>query len=437
MKRVLSGITFLILFLLASAHTFSADGSVVHVIRIDGTINPAVSSIIKEGIEYATAERSECLIVEINTPGGLLKSTRVIVSDILGSDIPVVVYVSPSGSSATSAGVFITLAGHIAAMAPGTNMGAAHPVGMDGQADTVMIEKALNDAAAFIRTIAEQRDRNIEWAEQAVRKSLSVTESEALRNNIIDLIASDLDDLLAQIHNREIETRSGVRTLNTENAEVIVIEMNWQQRFLNILSDPSIAYIFFMVGLAGIMFEIYNPGAIFPGVVGVISLILAFYSLHTLPVNYAGLALIVFAVILFLLEIKVPSYGLLTIGGVVSLLLGSVMLIDPDSALEYARISWTVIIPVTFFITAFFLVAISLGIRAQLRKPTTGSEGIIGSIGEALETLDPTGEVRVLGELWNAQSVKQKIHKGEHIRVIGVEDMILTVEKAEQNERSY
>ncbi len=429
MKRaLLSGIFIAII---SAQVAYSTERSKVHVMKIDGSINPAVASMISSSIETARDERSELLIIQINTPGGLLASTRAIVSDILESEIPVAVYVSPSGSSSTSAGVFITLAGHIAAMSPGTNMGAAHPVGMGGDADTVMIEKALSDAAAFIRTIAEHRDRNVEWAEKAVRQSLSVTESEALRDNIIDLIANDIDDLLTTIDGWEIETKRETRVLSTENAEIIILEMNWQQRFLNLISDPNIVYILMMVGFAGIMFEIYNPGAIFPGVIGVISLILAFYSLHTLPVNYAGIALIAFAIILFLLEIKVPSYGILTIGGIVSLLLGSIMLVDPDSALEYARISWTVIIPVTFFITAFFLFAISLGIRAQLRKPATGNEGIIGSYGEALEVLDPTGEIRVWGERWIAESFSGIIKKGERVKVVGVDNMKLKVEKTE------
>jgi membrane-bound serine protease (ClpP class) len=429
MKR-LSFIVYLALIILA-VRADAQERPRVYVMQIDGAINPAVSSLIADAIEEARTDDAQLLVIQINTPGGLLKSTRQIVSDMLESEVPIAVFVAPSGSSATSAGVFITMAGHIAAMSPSTNMGAAHPVGMDGQADTVMIEKALSDAAAFIRSIAEHRDRNVEWAEQAVRRSLSVTESEALRENIIDLIARDLDDLLDQIDGREIETKREIRVLNTRDAELIVIEMNWQQRILNILSDPSIAYVLFMVGLAGIMFEIYNPGAIFPGVVGVISLILAFYSLHTLPVNYAGVALIIFAVILFLLEIKVTSYGILSIGGIVSLLLGSIMLVDPDSALEYARVSWTVIVPVTVFIAALFIFAISLGLRAQLRKPTTGAEGLIGEYGEALETLDPTGEIRVAGERWTAIAAGEKIKKGERVKIAGVDNMKLRVEKAE------
>ncbi len=401
----------------------------VHILQVEGAINPASSSLIASGIETAREQNSECLIIELNTPGGLLESTRVIVRDILNSDVPIVVYVAPGGAQAASAGVFVTLAAHIAAMAPATNIGAAHPVSLQGEADSVMIEKAVNDASAFIRSIAEQRNRNIEWAEQAVRKSLSVTETEALRERIIDLIASDIDELLEKINGREVSVRRTQRILDTANAEIVRIEMTWQQKFLRVLTNPNIAYVLMMIGMTGILFEIYNPGSILPGVVGVISLILAFYSLHTLPINYAGLALIIFAVILFLLEIKVPSYGILSIGGVISLLLGSIMLIESDSALEFVRISWSVIIPVTALISAFFIFAVGMGLRAQTRKPTTGMEGIIGSRGESLELLNPVGEVRVSGELWTAESISGKIRKGEQIEVVAVDNMKLKVKK--------
>ena len=312
--------------------------------KIDGAINPAAAEFIDQGIEKATERNAECLIIQLNTPGGLLKSTRVIVSSLLESKIPVVVYVAPGGAHAGSAGVFITLAAHIAAMAPGTNIGAAHPVTLEGQQDSVMMEKATNDAAAFIRTIAEKRNRNLAWAEEAVRKSQSITETEALDKNVIDLIAKNIDDLLSQLDGKQVETTGGTLTLHTKGARIEPMEMGWAEKILDLLSDPNIAYILFMLGVYGLMFELYNPGSIFPGIVGVISLILAFYSMHTLPINYAGLALIVFGIILFLLEIKIVSHGLLAIGGIVSLLLGSIMLIRTQSILEFVEISWFVII---------------------------------------------------------------------------------------------
>ncbi len=399
------------------------------VISVDASINPSSAEYVNSGINRARELNAECLIIKLNTPGGLLKSTRVIVTDILDSEIPVVVFVYPGGSQAASAGVFITLAGHIAAMAPGTNIGAAHPVSMQGEQDSIMNEKATNDAAAFIRTISEKRNRNVEWAEDAVRKSLSITETEALKERVIDTIAISIQDLLEKIHGKEISLASGEKVLDTKNAEVINIDMNFKQKILSLLSDPNIAYILFMIGLYGIMFELYNPGAIFPGVIGGISLILAFYSLHTLPVNYAGLALIIFAVILFIAEIKVVSYGLLTVGGVISLILGSIMLIDTESTLEVFKISWKVILVIVLITTAFFMFAIGFGIKAQSRKPTTGVEGIIGEIGETISNLEPAGQIRVHGELWNAESLDGFISQGTKVKVAQISNLKLKVRK--------
>lgn len=404
-------------------------GRKVFVIKIDGSINPASAEYINSAIKKATSQKAECLIIKLNTPGGLLKSTRIIVSNILNSEVPIVVYVSPSGAQAASAGVFITLSAHIAIMSPGTNIGAAHPVAMQGQQDSIMIEKATNDAAAFIRTISEKRARNVQWAEDAVRKSLSITETEALKLKVIDTIAADVFEIQTILDGKEIDIDGKKRTLNTKDAQVIDLEMNFQQKLLDLLSDPNIAYILLMIGIYGIMFELYNPGAIFPGVIGVISLILAFYSLHTLPINYAGLALIIFAIILFILEIKVISHGILTIGGVISLVLGSIMLIDTESALEVIEISWQVILIAVVLTTAFFIFAISYGIKAQLRKPATGIEGLIGEIGEAIEDLNPEGRVRVHGELWNAESVEGFIGSGSKIKVDQIINLKLKVRK--------
>ena len=401
----------------------------VVMISVDGSINPSSAEYINSGIRYGREKNAECLIIKLNTPGGLLKSTRIIVTDILESEIPVVVFVYPGGSQAASAGVFITLAGHVAAMAPGTNIGAAHPVSLQGEQDSIMNEKATNDAAAFIRTISEKRARNIQWAEDAVRKSLSITETEALKERVIDIIAISVQDLLGKIHGKEISLSTGKKVLDTKNAEVINIEMDFKQKILGLLSDPNIAYILFMIGLYGIMFELYNPGAIFPGVIGGICLITAFYALHTLPVNYAGLALIIFAVILFIAEIKVVSHGLLSIGGVISLILGSIMLIDTESTLEVIKISWQVILVIVILTTAFFIFAISFGIKAQSRKPTTGIEGIIGEIGETISNLEPEGQIWVHGELWNAESLDGTVSKGTKVKVTQVSNLKLMVRK--------
>jgi len=407
--------------------SFLSQPKKVVVINVDGAIQPACADYIRSGIEKATQENAECLIIKLNTPGGLLKSTRVIVTDILQSKVPIIVYVAPSGSQAASAGVFITIAGHIAAMAPGTNIGAAHPVTLEGTQDSIMMEKATNDAAAFIRTISEKRNRNIQWSEDAVRKSLSITESEALKLHVIDLIAKDVKDLLAKINGKEIETSSGKILLNTKNVEIIDLSMTFSQILLNILSDPNLVYILFMLGIYGLFFELYNPGAIFPGVIGGICIILALYSMHTLPINYAGLALIVFAVILFILEIKIVSHGILSVGGVISLILGSIMLIDVDSFGQVFRISWEIIATVVILTVLFFSFAITMGIKAQRRKPTTGAEGIIGEIGVAISDLDPEGEVRVHGEIWKSESIAGKIKCGQTIKVEGILNLKLKV----------
>ncbi|HEY9362012.1 MAG TPA: nodulation protein NfeD, partial [Chitinophagaceae bacterium] len=284
-------------------------------ITIDGTINPATAEYVQRGIKKANSENAVCLLIHLNTPGGILKSTRVIAGSILESPVPVIVFVSPAGAHAGSAGVFITLSANIAAMAPGTNIGAAHPVSSGAIMDTIMNEKVTNDAKAFIRTIAEKRHRNIEWSEAAVQKSVSITSKEALDLKIIDLVAGNTNDLLQLADGRSVETAAGTKILQTKTAVIEEMDMRLIEKLLNILSDPNIAYILMMLGFYGLLFELYNPGAIFPGIVGVLSLILAFYSFNTLPLNYAGLALIIFGIILYLLEIKVISHGLLAIGG--------------------------------------------------------------------------------------------------------------------------
>ena len=417
----------LLLSLLFSSYSLSKS---VHVITVDASINPATADFIHQSVEQANEAGAECLVIRLNTPGGLLKSTRDIVSDLLTAKLPVIVYVAPAGAQSASAGAFITLAAHIAAMTPGTNIGAAHPVGMQGgEKDSIMNEKATNDAAAFIRTISEKRHRNVQWAEEAVRKSISITETEALRDSVIDLVATSVKELLEKIDGRSVDVNGSSVTLRTRDAEIIDIQMDWKFKILDILSDPNIAYILFMLGVYGLLFELYNPGSIAPGVIGVISLILAFYSLHTLPINYAGLALIIVGIILFLLEIKITSYGLLTIGGIVSLLLGSIMLIRSESALEFIHLSWGIIIPTVLCTAAFFLFAIGMGIRAQRKKPTTGVEGIVGEIGETITDLHPEGQVRVHGEIWKAVSSEGKLSAGTKVKVEQVENLQLTVRR--------
>ena len=415
------------LFLIGLPFTLPAQQVVA--LTIDGTINPVTASFIQQGIQKAEKENAQCLLIYINTPGGLLKSTRIIVGEMLDAPVPVVVYVSPAGAHAGSAGVFITLAAHIAAMAPGTNIGAAHPVSMGGGGmDTTMNEKATNDAIAFVRTIAEKRNRNTEWAEEAVRRSVAITGAEALRQKVIDLMAVNTKDLLEQIDGKTVEISSGTVTLHTKNARVTTLEMSFGEKLLNIISDPNIAYILLMLGFYGQLFELYNPGAIFPGIVGVLGLILGLYSLNTLPVNYAGLALIVFGIVLFLLEIKIASYGLLTVGGIVSLLLGSLMLIRGDSGFAFLRISRSVIVSFTVLSALFFLFVIGAGIKAQKARPVTGLEGFIGETGTTLEVLDPQGSVQVHGEIWQAESLGGRIEAGEKVSIKSMKNFKVYVE---------
>jgi membrane-bound serine protease (ClpP class) len=420
---------FIALIFISVVSWSSTNAQTVYTITVDGAISPASSDYIHEAIITANEANAQCLIIFLNTPGGLLKSTRMIVSDFLGAPIPVIVYVAPGGAQAASAGVFITLAAHIAVMAPGTNIGAAHPVTLGDQQDSIMLEKTTNDAAAFIRTISDKRNRNVKWAEDAVRKSISITETEALRENVIDTIAANLNELLTMIHGTTVETSRGTTILQTREASIVTIEKSFQQKILEILSDPNIAYILLMLGIYGLLFELYNPGAILPGIVGFICLVLAFYSMHTLPINYAGLALILFAIVLFILEIKVVSHGLLTIGGVVALALGSIMLIQKESFLEFAVISWEIIVTTIVLTVLFFAFAIGMGIKAQRKKPTTGMQGIIGETGEAMSDLRPEGSVKIHGEIWNAVSLDGVIKRGTKITVAEADKLVLKVHK--------
>jgi membrane-bound serine protease (ClpP class) len=403
------------LFIISAAAI--AQTKIIHKITIDGVINPVATEYILESIEDAENAGAELLIIEMDTPGGLMVSMHDIVKGILGADVPVAVYVSPSGSRAGSAGVFITVAAHVAAMAPGTNIGSAHPVQMGGGAqDTsqVMEEKIVNDAVAHIRSVAEKRGRNADWAESAIRESANITEKQALKLRVIEHVVPTIDSLLIAIHGTEVEVLSGKRILETKDARVETFDMNWRQKALDILSDPNILYILFLIGITGISLELYNPGAILPGVVGGICIILFLYSVQTIPVNIAGILLILFAAVLFLLEIKITSYGLLTIGGIVSLVLGSLMLVD--SPLPFLQISWEVILGATITITLFFIFAIGFAIKAFRKRPATGKEGLVGEEGITVDILNPTGQIDIHGEIWRATS-DMKIKKGARVIV--------------------
>ncbi len=401
----------------------------VRILTVNGSINPTTYDYLKHGIDNAYNANAQAVIIELNTPGGLLQSTRDIVTTMLNAKIPVIVFVAPQGSRAASAGVFITLAAHVAVMAPGTNIGAAHPVNAQGEMDSVMSGKVTNDAAAFIRTISEKRKRNVEWAEEAVRGSVAITEQEALKKNVIDLIAANRGALLDSLDGRVVEVEGGAVTLSTRDAVVEEYPMNWQHEILDLLSDPNISYILFLIGIYGLFFELYNPGSIFPGVAGAIAIILALYAMHTLPINYAGLALIIVGIILFLLEIKITSYGLLFVGGAVSLFFGSIMLYQNEDPLEFVEVSLSVIIPLVLTTALFFGVVITAGLKAQRGKIASGQEAMIGTPGVALTNLQPGGEVKVLGELWKAESVDGDIKKNAPVVVVAVEGLLLKVKK--------
>ena len=401
-------------------------------INVNEGINPSTAEFIYLGIEKAQKENAECLIINLNTPGGLLTSTREIVTNIMQSSVPVIVYVSPTGAHAGSAGVFITLSANIAAMAPGTNIGAAHPVDMQGKSDAVLNEKIVNDAAAFIRTIAEKRNRNVQWAEDAVRTSVAITEQEALEKNVINVIAVTEKDLLTQVDGKQIQLENGSKILHTKNATVETLEMGFFQKVLSRISDPNIAYIMMMLGFYGLLFELFSPGAIFPGIIGVICLILAFYSMSSMPVNYAGLALIIFGIILFLLEIKVISHGMLAIGGTLSVLLGSMILFRSSPVENFVSLSWSVIFSVTAFSVLFFLFIVTMGLRAQRAKPVSGEKAMIGQTAITLTPLDPRGQVALMGEIWSAISLSQKIDIDEKVIVKEVKELTLYVQRADK-----
>jgi len=397
-------------------------------ITVDGVINPGSAEFIQKSIHKANDKKYEALVIELDTPGGLDASMRSIVKEMIGSEVPVIVFVSPSGSRAASAGAFITLAAHIAAMSPGTNIGAAHPVGIGEKMDKTMAEKATNDAVAYIKSLAEKSGRNAQWAEDAVRKSISSTETEALQLKVIDLITKDINSLLADIDGKKVRTVSGEKILSTKNASVVREELGLRHRILNLISDPNVAYILMLLGFYGLFFELTNPGSLFPGVIGGICLILAFYAFQTLPVNYAGLLLIILAIILFILEIKIISHGVLTIGGIVAMTIGSLMLFE--SPAPFMKLSLAVILPAVVMTTLFFTILIGLAYKAYKRKPITGSEGLLGSYGIAATDISREGgRVTIHGEIWSSYS-EDAIDKGKRIIVEEVSGLKLKVKKA-------
>jgi membrane-bound serine protease (ClpP class) len=404
---------------------------VFDVITVSAAITPPIAEYIVQSIGEAAKSGAEGLIVRLDTPGGLDLAMRDIAKGILNAPLPVIVYVAPSGARAASAGVIITVAAHIAAMAPGTNIGAAHPVGLGigGGMDKTMSRKVENDAVAYVRGIANKRARNEEWVEKAVRKSESITAEEALRLKVIDFVATDLNQLIEKLDGRGITLAEGKKVLKAKGAVLNEKTMGTRQKVLSALSDPNIAYILLLIGLAGLYFEFSTPGVIFPGVIGGISLILAFFAMQTLPVNYAGIALILLAIILFIAEIKVISHGILTIGGIVSLSIGSLMLFQtPEGSL---RVSWSVLVPAVTITSLFFVAVIAIAVKAQMRKTLGGKEGMEGEEGLATTDIRDEGKVLIHGEHWNARS-DVPVARGSKVRVIRVEHLSVKVEPVEK-----
>jgi membrane-bound serine protease (ClpP class) len=422
-------------FLAPSLLTAATSSPQVDVLTVKGVINPIVANYVSRGIRAAESDGATALIIELDTPGGLDSSMRDIIQNILNSRIPVVVYVSPPGGRAASAGVFITLAAHVAAMAPNTNIGAAHPVAIGGgvpgteqQPDQTMTEKITNDAVAYIRGLANQRGRNAEWAEKAVRESVSITAQEALDLRVIDLLAPDLSSLLAQLDGKVVNMPAGPLTLETAGATVRRIEMGAIEQFLFGISDPNIAFLLLSLAITAIFLELANPGIILPGVIGGISLLLALFALGMLPVNYAGVGLILLAFILFILEVKITSFGMLTVGGVISMALGALILINSTS--PDLQVSRPLIATVALSTAAFFFFVLQAVVRARIRQPTTGREGLIGQRAVARTVLDPEGTVFVEGERWTAISENGIIAEGEPVVIVKKEGFKLRVKKA-------
>ena len=400
--------------------------------EVQGVIGPVVAEFLTKTIDRAQGEGAHLIVIKLDTAGGLDESMRIIVKKMLNSRIPICIYVAPPGARAASAGVFITAAAHVAATGPGTNIGAAHPVSMGQKMDSTMIEKVTNDAVAYMKSIARKRNRNEKWLERSVRESESITSEEALKLGVIDLIASDFDELLRKLDGRKIALDGDTVTLRTADAEVVEVKMGLRERLLSILTNPNIAYILLILGFYGLFFELSHPGAILPGVVGAISIILAFYSLQTLPVNYAGLLLIVLAMVLFFAELHIQSHGLLGLGGAVSFFLGSLMLFG--SNVSYLRISMGLILAVTGLTALFFLFILAKAILALKRRPTTGAEGLIGSKGFVTQPIrGGRGTVMVHGELWQARS-DEDIEKEEEIEVIGADGLTLIVRRRKKKE---
>jgi membrane-bound serine protease (ClpP class) len=420
--RLVLASSVLVLALITPA---SAD---VHLLHFDDIVHPASAQRLERAITVAEQQHSQALIITLRTPGGLVSSMREIVERILASRVPVVAFVAPSGANAASAGFFILISADVAAMAPGTNTGAAHPVAIGMEQDKTLFQKAENDAAAYIRSLAEKRGRNIELAEAAVRTSRSYTETEALRERLIDLVARDIDDLMRQLDGRRVRRLNGDEVvLRTKGERLVRIEPTLREQLLSYLANPNIAFVLGALGLLCLYFEFNHPGAIIPAVVGAISLVLALYGFHLLPVNLTGVVLMALALALFIAEAKIQSFGILGTGGVVAMVIGALILIDAPE--EAVRIHPTIALGVAIPLAVAMIIILRLAMRAREQKVVTGDLGMVGLIGIADSDLEPEGRVFVRGELWSAIA-PSRIARGERVRVVGIEGLRLRVEAA-------
>lgn len=407
----------------------------IHKLTVKDIIHRVSAQYIIEGIDRADEEGAALVLIQLQTPGGLDTAMRDIIETILNAKTPVVVYVAPSGARAASAGFLITISADVAAMAPGTNMGAAHPVSGSGEAmDETMSKKVESDAAAYIRSIAAKRGRPVELAEKGVIESQSWTEEEALEVGLIDYVAATEAELLEQLDGKTVTRFDGEEVvLHTAGQAVIEQELSLPQRILSVIAHPNVAYILMALGMMGLYFELANPGAVLPGVVGVISLILAFFALQVLPVNYAGLLLILVGLGLVIAEAFTPAFGVLGLGGIVSLILGSLILFEEQSIPTPAlQLGWSVILPVVLTMVVMFGLLARLVVIAQKRKPTTGAEGLVGEVGTASTDIDGAGKSFVHGEYWDVSS-PQRINKGARVRVTGIEGLVLIVDPVSES----
>lgn len=435
MRKIIVHLAPLLFFAAFAAPSFAADRYAL--IKLEGSVNPIVSEHVIKSIDRANKEKVRLIILQMDTPGGLMGSMREIIKSILSSDAPVVVFTAPKGAQAASAGGYIMLAAHIAAMAPGTEIGAMHPVSpflnfgqkdeQGNAAEGIMEKKVLNDTIAYGKSLAQKRKRNVDWTVRAIRDAISSTYLEAYKLGIVDIIAEDVDDLLRKLNGRRVDVNGTMLTLSTANLSELSFEMDWKERMLNFFADPQMVFLLFIIAVAGIGMEFKSPGLIVPGVIGAVALFLFLMAVRVLPINLAGLALIILAIVLFILELKIASYGLLTVGGIVSFIFGSMILFD--SPLPGGQIPLRSIISVVVFLLAFFFIVVRSVVLAHKGQVTTGMQGLVGETGMAIRDFDGNGKVFVHGEIWNASS-EDAIKRDDRITVTGSKGMTLFVKKS-------